>query len=111
VESHVPAAIAVEYFHTALGKELGRGKNVRRLSVSAQSDHRRMFEQKKYVADTPILAQLNKTLLQTKASGVINRAELEDGDQEFLPRIADQTRINKNFILAIRVNLRLVFTR
>ncbi len=84
VESYVAATIALKHFHTAVGKNFGRGKDVRPLCVAAQSNDRRMFEQKKNIADAALLAQFDEALLQAKASSVVNRSELDDGDQEQL---------------------------
>jgi hypothetical protein len=40
-----------------------------------------VFEQEQYVADLFFLAQLDQLLLQAEARGVINGAELDQGDQ------------------------------
>ena len=84
VERDVAAAIAFEYFHAALGQQFGRSDDVFLLGIAAESDDRRVFEQKKNVADAAFLAQFDQALLQAQAGGVIDGAELEDGDQEIL---------------------------
>ena len=42
-----------------------------------------MFEKEEDVADFLFFAQGNKLLLKTQAGGVIDGAELDDGDQLF----------------------------
>ena len=54
------------------------------LAVAAESDDRRMFEQQQDVADASFFAQLDQALLQAEAGGVVDGAELEDGDQNSL---------------------------
>ena len=56
--------------------------------VAAESDDGRMFEQQQDIADAVFLAQFDEALLQAQAGGVIERAELEDGDHKIRwPRI------------------------
>ena len=87
VESDVAAAITLENFHAALGQQFGRGDDVFLLGVAAESDDGRMFEQQQNIADAAFFAQFDQPLLQAQASGVVERAELEDGDQKrFWPR-------------------------
>ena len=82
MEGDVAATIALGDFDTALGKEIRRGEDVRPLGIPAQSNDRRVFEQKKSVADAAFLTQLDEALLKAQARGVIDGAELEDGDQK-----------------------------
>ena len=84
VKSDISAAITLEDLNSALRKEFGRGENVIPLRIAAQSDDRRVFEQKQDVADAPFLAQFDQALLKTQAGSVVNRAELEDGNQSDL---------------------------
>ena len=81
VESDIPSAITLEHFYSTLGKELRRSKNVFPLCIAAQGNDCRMFEQKQNVADAAFLAQFHQALLQAQAGRVVNRAELEDGNQ------------------------------
>ena len=78
VESDVAAAITFENLDAALSQDFGRGKDVVPLAIATESDDRRMFEQKKNVADAVFFAQIDQALLQPQAGGVIERAELED---------------------------------
>jgi hypothetical protein len=41
-----------------------------------------VLEQKQYVADAAFLAQVDQFALELQTEGVIDAAELEDGDQE-----------------------------
>ena len=82
VKSDVPSAVAFEDLYTALRQQVICGEDVCPLGVSAQGDDRRMFQQKKNVTDASFFAQFDQLLLQTQARGVVDRAELEDGDQD-----------------------------
>jgi len=83
VEGHVAAAVAFEQFDAALFQKLGRRDHVRALCVAAQRDDWGVFEQEEDVADLFFFAQSHELLLQAQAGGVIDGAELDDGDQLF----------------------------
>ena len=78
--SHVATTIAFEYFDASLCELLRRSEYIPGLGVSTQRNHRRVLEQQQDIADTIFFAKVHELLLQTKARGVIDSAELEDRD-------------------------------
>jgi hypothetical protein len=82
VECHITAAIALEYFDSALGQKLGGGEDVLRMGIAPQSDDRCVLKKEKHVFDSALLAQCHQLLLETEAGRIVNRAELEDGDHK-----------------------------
>src|SRR5579863_4077770 len=82
VKGNVAAAIAFEDLDAPLGEELGRGQNVLGLRVAAKSNDRRVLQEKNNVSDASFFAQPNQLFLQALSGGVINGAELENGDQK-----------------------------
>lgn len=81
VEGDVAAAIAFEKLDAALGKEFGRGDDVRGFGVTAKRDDRLVLKQEENVADFFFFAQGNELPLELEAGGVVDGAELDDGDQ------------------------------
>ena len=81
VEGDVASAVAFEKLDAALGEEFGRSDHVGGFRVAAQGDDRRVFEQQQDVADLLFFAQCDELLLQAQAGGVVDGAELDDGDQ------------------------------
>ena len=77
MEGDVATAVAFEELDTSLGEELGGRNYIRRFRVAAQCDDWRVFEQEKHVADLFFFAEGDELLLQAKARGVINGAELD----------------------------------
>jgi len=94
VEGDVAATIALEELDTALLQEFGRGDNVGGLGVAAESDDGRVFEQEQDVADFAVFAQGDELLLQSKAGGVVDGAELDDGDQDIPATDSRRSKIN-----------------
>jgi len=94
VKCNVTTAIALEDFDAALGKEFRGSDHVCGFGVAAQRDHGRVFEQEEYVANLFFLAQSDELLLQAEPCGVVNAAELDDGDQIRFARA--HTEINQN---------------
>ena len=88
VESNVSAAITLEYLHATLHQDFGRSDDIVALGITAKSDDRGMFKQKKNVGDAIFFAKLDQALLQAQPASVINGPELDDGDQRGLPRIS-----------------------
>ena len=84
MERHVATAITFDYFHAALGQHFGRGHDIFLLGVASQSNDRSVFQQQQNIADAILLTQFDEALLQAQAGGVVEGAELEDGDQERL---------------------------
>jgi hypothetical protein len=82
VESDIPTTVTLRHLHCAPLEKLRRSKDVSPLCVATQGNDCRVFEQEKNVADAPFLAQFDEALLQAQARGVVDRAELEDRDQE-----------------------------
>ena len=114
VESYIAAAIAFENFNATLHELFGWGNDVGGLGVATQRDHRCVLQQQKQVADLAILAEFYKPLLQAQSGGVIESAELEDGNQEtfrhgFAPINTDQAP-SSSVSVKIRANRWLVFT-
>jgi len=94
MERDVAAAVALEEFDAALGEEFGGCDYVRSFGVAAQRDYWLVFEQKQDIADFLFFAQSDELLLQAKACGVVDGAELEDGDQSlFATDLRGFTRI------------------
>ena len=77
----VPAAVAFEYLYPALSEQFGRSNDVCGFGVTAESNHRCVFEQQQHIPDEALLAQCDELFLQAQARGVIKHAELENGDQ------------------------------
>src|SRR5579863_6668124 len=63
VEGYVAAAITLAHPHAAIGKLFRRGDDVGGFSIAAQSDHRRVLEQQKYIANATFFSQLDQSLL------------------------------------------------
>ena len=83
MESDVPAAIAFEYFHAALGQQFGLMATMffclalrPRVMTGECSSRSRTSPMR------PSLRRFDQALLQAQAGGVVDGAELEDGDQE-----------------------------
>ena len=55
VKCDIAAAIAFEHFHAALGQYFRRGNHVCSFCVAAESDDRRVLEQKEHIADASSL--------------------------------------------------------
>jgi hypothetical protein len=79
----IAAAIALEKLDAAAGQQFGRRDYVCRVCIAAKGDDRRVFEQEQNIADLFFFTQGNELLLQEEASGVVDGAELDDGDQRF----------------------------
>ena len=84
MESHIAAAVAFEALDSALGEPFRRRDHVGSFGIAAQRDDRLVLEQQKHVADFFFFAQSDKLLLQAQARGVIDGAELDDGDHFIL---------------------------
>jgi hypothetical protein len=80
VEGNISAAIALKYFDAALGKELRRCNDIVCFRIPAQGNDRGVLQQEQSVPDTPLFPKSNKLFLKSKPGGVVDRAELEDGD-------------------------------
>src|SRR5213075_254435 len=52
------------------------------MRIAAQGDDRRVLQHEQRIPNPPFLAQGDKLLLQFEAGGVVNRAELENGDHQ-----------------------------
>jgi len=78
VEGYVSAAVAIEALNAASSEQFVRCDYVRGFGVAAERDHRRVLEQQQGIADASFLSQVDQLLLQAKAGGVIERAELEN---------------------------------
>ena len=50
--------------------------------VASQRDDGLVLEQQQGVSDAAFLAEIHQAFLKSERSGVVNRAELEDGDHE-----------------------------
>ena len=82
VESNVAAAVALEDFNPALGKEFGRREDIFRFGIAAEGNDGRVLEKKNNVADAGFFAERDELFLQAERRGVIDGAELEDRDQK-----------------------------
>ena len=80
VEGYVAAAVAFEEFDPTLLQEFRRGEYVRGFGIAAQGDYRFVLQQEKDVADFFFFAEGDQLLLQFQAGGVIDSAELDNGD-------------------------------
>lgn len=89
VESDITTAIAFEELYAALLQEFRRGDNVGGLGVAAQRDDRLMFQQEQDVADLFFLVESNQLLLQLLGGGIVDGAELDDGNQILFARSTD----------------------
>ena len=58
------------------------------LGISPQSDYGRMFQKQQRIANLSGLAHFDQRLLQTQRCGVINRSELDNGNQNTYMLIA-----------------------
>lgn len=81
VECDVSASIAFEKLDAALLQEFGRGNDIGGFGVASECDDWLVFEQQENIADFLFLAQGAELLLQAKSGGVIDGAELDNGDQ------------------------------
>ena len=88
VERHVAAAIGFEYLDTALGKSFGRSQDVGALALRPRVMTGECSSSSRTSPMLAVLAQFDQALLQAQAGGVIDGAELEDGDQNRSPRIS-----------------------
>lgn len=77
----IPATVAFEHFNAAPHQAFRRSQNIRRFRISAERDDGRVLKQQNNIANATVFAQRNQLFLQTKASCVIDGAELENGDQ------------------------------
>src|SRR5207253_1037067 len=57
-----------------------RGEYIPGLGVSPQRNHRRVLLQQEDIADTILFTKVHQFLLQAKACGVVDYAELEERD-------------------------------
>ena len=80
VEGHIAASVALEHLDTLFSKFFRRSNHIRTVGVSAKSDDWTVLEQKQYVANSALFAQVDQPLLQAQSGGVINCSELDDGD-------------------------------
>ena len=86
----VATAVGFVDFHSALHQPVRGSKYIRRLGISSQGDHRRVFEQQQHIRNACLLAQLDNLLLQAQPRRVINIAELENGNHEGSFQIANR---------------------
>jgi hypothetical protein len=80
VKCNVATAIAFEDLNATLGKQFGRGQNVSSLRVATQRDDCGMLEKQNDIADAAVFAKRDQLFLQAETRGVINGAELENGN-------------------------------
>jgi hypothetical protein len=85
VKSHIPTAIAFEQLDALVFQLLARGEDVLLFGIAAESDDRRVLEEKESVADFSLLSRGNKVLLKAQSGSVIQQAELQSGDQRITP--------------------------
>ena len=77
VIGHVAAAADLVNGDAAAGQQLVRGKNVRAVRVTAQRNHRRMFEQKQHVPDAALGDERGHLRLEAQTFAVLHAAEIK----------------------------------
>jgi hypothetical protein len=80
VESNIAAAVAFEHLHAAEGQLFRGQQNVAGIRVASEGDDRRVLKQKKHISDAPSFTQSNELLLDAHSSGIIEAAEIKEGD-------------------------------
>src|SRR5580704_11026018 len=80
VESDVAAAVAFEDFYAALREKFGGSDYVGGFGVATERDYRLVLQEEKDVADFFFFAQGDQLLLQAETRGVVDGAELENGN-------------------------------
>ena len=80
VEGDVAATIAVEELDGLFRQQLLRGQKIFATGVAAEGDYGGVLQQRQRISDSAFFAQINQRLLQTQSGGVINGAELENGN-------------------------------
>lgn len=59
VKGNVAAAVAFGNLNAAPGEEFGRGENICRFGVAAESDDRCVLEKQEYIADAVLFAEFD----------------------------------------------------
>ena len=80
MKRNIAAAIALEQLDAASGKLVGRRKHIGNLGVAPESDDGSALEQQQHIADLSPLAQIDQPLLQAQTFGIVEGAELDDGN-------------------------------